>query len=100
MGFAGGGEAEMHVHAASGVEVRESPVGESERARRAPGSSPPLYLRRACAGALLSERAVVGDPRRDQDDQVAPVLLFGAEAEQLADDRQAAQERDAATGSW
>src|SRR6478752_8033646 len=55
--------------------------------------------RRYRAGRLLLIRAaVVGDPGRDQDNEVAPIFLIVAEAEQLADDRQAAQERDAGVG--
>src|SRR3954454_6120175 len=46
------------------------------------------------AGPLL-RLAVVRDARRHQDDQVAPVLLVLGEAEQLADDREAREERDA-----
>src|SRR6476659_1623023 len=47
---------------------------------------------------LLQRPTVVDDPRRDQDDQVATPLALGGVAEQLAHDRQAAQERDARPG--
>src|SRR6185437_2521945 len=47
---------------------------------------------------LLSAHSIVGDPRRHQDDQVAPVLAFAGEAEQLAYDRKPGKERDAGSG--
>ena len=50
------------------------------------------------ADGSLRRGAVVDDPGRDQDDQVTPVLLVPAEAEQLADDRQPGQQRDARSG--
>src|SRR5262245_24553636 len=45
---------------------------------------------------LLLRQPVVGDPRRHQDDQVTPALAVFAEAEELADDRETRQQRDAA----
>src|SRR5882724_5317820 len=50
------------------------------------------------AKRLLIRTAVVGDPGCDQDNEITPVFRIAAEAEQLADDRQAAQERDAGPG--
>src|SRR5438128_6259150 len=41
---------------------------------------------------------VVDDVRRDQDQQVAPLLRLGREAEQLAQDRHSYKERDSRLG--
>src|SRR5690349_23184884 len=41
---------------------------------------------------------VVDNVRRDQDQQIAPLLRLGAEAEQLADDRQVYKKRDSRLG--
>src|SRR6478672_7187508 len=41
---------------------------------------------------------IVDDSGSDQDDQVTPLLLLIAEAEQLSNDRQPAQERNTGSG--
>src|SRR5690349_8334427 len=71
---------------------------ERERARPAPGSFPSGPQTGRAGRLLLVGGAVVGDPGRDQDNEVAPVFLIVAETEQLADDRQVAQQRDAGLG--
>ena len=69
-------------------------TGEPDRTSGSRGSVQP-----AAAAVARSALAVVDDPRRDQDNQVAPMLLVGGEPEQLADDREIDQERNARLGS-
>ena len=49
---------------------------------------------------LLLRAAVVDDPGRDQDNEVLPIFRVRLEAEELTDDREAPQQRDARRGSW
>ena len=93
MGFAGGGESQS----------RTLPAPRAPRAGKA--NEPGVRRARSRRGArtvrvkrLLIRGAVVDDPGCDQDNEVTPVFRIAGEAEQLADDRQAAQERDARAG--
>src|ERR1700741_4879391 len=60
-------------------------------------------LRTICAprslATLVGRYQVVDDVRRDQDQQIAPVLIACRKTEQFADDRQIYKKRDAGLGS-
>src|SRR3954470_16130998 len=75
-------------------EVRHSPDS-NERARPAPGS---FCFGRLRSMSSLGRDAVVDDPGGDQDDQVTPVFFAVTVAEQLADDRQAGEQRNTGPG--
>ena len=70
--FAGGGESQVH----GGLGREGATAGDgNERARPAPGSFPSWCSDRPRVRLLL-RGAVVGDPGRDQDNEVAPVFLY------------------------